>query len=45
VNWEVRGIALRPGTNLITVTVVDAENRSASLHLAVRRKVATETLS
>jgi hypothetical protein len=38
-NWEVRGIALRPGTNLITVTAVDSGNRSASLHLAINRKV------
>ena len=29
--WEVRGIPLRPGINLITVTAVDANNRSASL--------------
>src|ERR1700730_10391197 len=44
-NWEVRGIALRPGTNLITVTVVDVGNRSASLHLAVNRKVVAGALS
>jgi hypothetical protein len=35
--WTVSDIPLRPGINLITVIVVDAANRSASLHLAVNR--------
>ena len=37
-SWTVPEIALRPGVNLVTVTVVDAANRSSSLHLAINRK-------
>ena len=37
-SWTVADIPLRPGINLLTVTAVDAANRSASLHLAVNRK-------
>ena len=37
-SWTVPEIALRPGVNLLTVTVVDATNRSSSLHLVINRK-------
>jgi hypothetical protein len=39
-NWKVADIPLRPGINLISVTVVDAANQSVSLHVAVNRKPA-----
>lgn len=39
-SWTLTGISLRSGLNLLTVTVVDSANRSASLHLAVNRKLA-----
>ena len=42
-NWEVAGLILRPGTNLITVTIVDSSNHSGSVHLAVSRKVTTSS--
>jgi hypothetical protein len=36
--WTVPDIALHPGVNLVTVTVVDTVNRSSSLHLVINRK-------
>ena len=36
--WTAPNIPLRPGVNLIAVTVVDAANQSVSLHVAVNRK-------
>lgn len=44
-SWTVADIALRPGINLLTVTVVDAANRSSSLHLVVNRKTSDSTAS
>ena len=41
-SWTVPDIVLHPGVNLLTVTVVDADNRSASLHLAVNQKPAPD---
>jgi hypothetical protein len=38
-SWQISGIPLQAGTNQITVTVVDANGRTASLHVAVMRKV------
>ncbi len=35
--WEARAVPLRAGMNLIAVTVVDADNKSASVNLAVNR--------
>ncbi len=40
--WTVPNIALRPGVNLVTVTVVDTANRSSSLHFAINRKASAE---
>src|SRR5450432_2127870 len=37
--WTLSDVALRGGLNLITVIVADNFNRSASLHLAVNRKL------
>jgi hypothetical protein len=36
--WTAPKVALRMGVNLLTVTLVDAGNRSASVHVAVNRK-------
>jgi astacin len=36
--WAVPDLPLRPGINLIAVTVVDVNNQAVSLHLAVNRK-------
>lgn len=44
-SWTVSDIALRPGINLITITAVDAANRSSSAHLVVNRKATTGTAS
>jgi hypothetical protein len=33
--WSVANIPLRPGVNLVTVTVVDGANRGASTHLTI----------
>src|SRR5580698_9835790 len=41
--WEIPAITLRPGINLISVTVVDAENHSVSTDLVINRKVPTGT--
>jgi Astacin (Peptidase family M12A)/Divergent InlB B-repeat domain/IPT/TIG domain len=38
--WAIAEIPLRLGVNLLAVTVVDAANRSATLHMAVNRKPA-----
>jgi Astacin (Peptidase family M12A)/IPT/TIG domain/Divergent InlB B-repeat domain len=38
--WAIADIPLRLGVNLLAITVVDAANRSATLHLAVNRKPA-----
>ncbi len=35
--WEALGIPLRPGINLIAITVVDAHNKSATTNLAINR--------
>jgi Astacin (Peptidase family M12A)/Abnormal spindle-like microcephaly-assoc'd, ASPM-SPD-2-Hydin/Transmembrane protein 131-like N-terminal len=42
--WEAKNIPLRPGANLIAVTIVDTENHSESLHVAVHRTVASSSL-
>jgi hypothetical protein len=42
--WTVSDIPLHPGINLLTVTAVDAANRSATLQLAVNRKPAPDAL-
>ena len=41
-SWTVPDIGLHSGVNLLTVTVVDADNRSASVHLAVNQKPAAD---
>ena len=41
--WEVPDITLQSGVNLLTVIIVDAANRSASLHLAVNKKAAPDS--
>jgi hypothetical protein len=41
--WKTSAIMLRPGINLIAITIVDAENHSVSTHLAINRKVAADT--
>ncbi len=41
--WTAPNIPLRPGINLIAVTVVDAANQSVSLHVAVNRKLVAGT--
>jgi hypothetical protein len=38
-SWQINGIPLQAGANQITVTVVDANGRTASLHVAILRKV------
>lgn len=38
VTWTAPNIALRHGINLITITVVDTANHSASLHFAINNK-------
>ena len=40
VRWTVEAVPLRVGANLITVSIVDAENRSAAVQLAIFRKSA-----
>src|ERR1700733_10385516 len=42
--WIVADVPLRPGINLIAVTVVDTANESVSLHVAVNRKPMAGTL-
>ena len=43
--WDAKNIPLRPGANLIAVTIVDADNHSESLHVAVNRRVASSSIS
>jgi hypothetical protein len=38
-SWQINNVPLRAGSNLISVTVVDANGHSASLHLAIMRTV------
>ena len=38
-SWQVTNVPLKPGSNQITVTIVDSNGRSASLHVAILRIV------
>ncbi|HEY0704543.1 MAG TPA: choice-of-anchor D domain-containing protein [Candidatus Acidoferrales bacterium] len=42
--WEARNIPLRPGSNLIAVTIIDSENHSDSLHVAINRTIPSSSL-
>ncbi len=42
--WDAKNIPLRLGANFIAVTIVDTENHSESLHLAVHRTVSSSSL-
>jgi hypothetical protein len=42
-NWTIAGVPLRPGINLIAVTIVDAGNHSVTLNMAINRKLPAGT--
>ena len=42
--WDAKNIPLRPGANLIAVTIIEGENHTESLHVAVNRTVASSSM-